>query len=532
MSPNDLPVAAPRRRRSARVRSWSRAGLIAVVCAGLVIPNVALNPVTPPASAAPSTPNIVVILTDDQPKGMIETMPVLRDYVVPTSTTFANAVTPTSVCCPSRTSLLTGKYSNESGVYGINRKKFGGYKVFQAKGNQHESVPVKLNNAGYATGLFGKYLNGYRIDSGEPRPPGWNRWTATVENDGGNKYTDYRYTADAPDLALAESAGAPTYEQRSQGEYVTSHMGKAAVDFIEEVPSEVPLFAVYTPYAPHAPFTPEPKFAGAGVKPPGKERPDSEKNVSEEPHWVQVQPKKAKVEGMEPRAVWRKQTAVLRSVDEQVGLIIEALERTGRWENTLLVFTSDNGYAFGQNRVTSKNNPYRPSSEVDLIVRYPGQQEAAQNGDLVTANVDVAATLLTAAGLPNSTSGLPLGTSGGRLGIPMMGTWNKMRGRKRPPYCGWRTTDELFVRYGSKEEEYYNYRIDPGGKENLIPIEPVAKKGKKGKKKPARIKKLNRKQRLYAARAAELRALAAAACTNPSPDFGPSFDKPTWKYKY
>ena len=513
---------------NARGRPWSRVGLVGLVAVALVVPNVALNTATPAASTPPSTPNIVVILTDDQPKGMLEAMPVLSKFVVPSSTTFEKAITPTSVCCPSRTSLLTGKYSNESGVFGVAPKKFGGYKVFQQKGNQYATLPVKLKDAGYATGLFGKYLNGYDIESGDPRPPGWNRWTAMVDKGSKNKYTKYRYTTDAEGLALADSAGAPTYVTHSEGQYVTTHMGQETINFIEEVPDETPLFAMFTPYGPHAPFTPEPRYAGAGINPPWNKTPDTEKDVSDKPRWVQKQPKKAKVEGMAPRTVWRKQTATLRSIDDQVAMIIEALERTGRWENTLLVFTSDNGYAFGQNRATSKNNPYRPASEVDLIVRYPGQQEARTNRDLVTANVDVAATLLTAAGLTNSTSGLPLGSSGDRLGVPMMGSWNKMRGRKRPPYCGWRSADELFVRYGSKEEEYYNYRTDPGGKKNLIQIEPITKKGK-GK---TRVKKLPRKQRMNAARAAELRALAASACTNLSPDFGPSFDKPTWKYKY
>lgn len=520
----DLDRATRRRGRSAR-----RGVLAGILCVGVVAPASLTGPLSSTATASPTTPNIVVILTDDQPKGMLATMPFLQSNVLPVSTRYEKAVVPTSVCCPSRSSLLTGRYSNETGVFGINPAKFGGYKVFQQNGNQNNTVAVKLAGKGYATGLFGKYLNGYRIASGESRPPGWNRWNAITEGPaGGNKYTNYEYTADAPGLALEDTENAPSYPTPSAGQYSTTQMGDAATGFIDEVPAGQPLFAMYTPYAPHAPFTPEPKYAGSGVAPSWKKIPSAEKDVKDKPRWVQKQPKKIRMHGMAPREVWRKQTAVLRSVDDQVANIVSALKRTGRWDNTLLVYTSDNGYAYGQNQLTQKNNPYRPSSEVDLFVKYPYQNSMELNRDLVTPNVDVAATVLAAAGHTNTTSGLPLGSSGERAGIPMMASWTRVRARKRPPYCGWRTKNELFIRYGSKEEEYYNYATDPGGKKNLLRIVQKPPKGK-----PAAPKTpLTPKEKKNATRAAALRSMAAAACTNLSPDFGPSFSKPTWKYKY
>lgn len=512
-----------------RARSRRRAVVAGVLCVGVVAPIALTGPLANTATASPTAPNIVVILVDDQPKGMLETMPFVRQNVLPVSTSYEKAVVPTSVCCPSRSSLLTGRYSNETGVFGIKKSKFGGYPVFQKNGNQHNTVAVKLSNEGYATGLFGKYLNGYRVRPGESRPPGWNRWTAITEGPrGGNKYTKYEYTADAPGLPLADSKDAPTYAHMNGGRYSTTHMGQAATEFIDEVPADQPLFAMYTPYAPHTPFTAEPKYAGTGVFPSWKKSPSVEKDIKDKPRWVRKQPKNVRMDGKAPRQIWRKQTAVLRSVDDQVASILSALKRTGRWDNTLLVYTSDNGYAYGQNNVTNKNNPYRPSSEVNLYVKYPHQSSANINRDLVTPNIDVAATVLTAAGRTNDTSGVPLGASGGRSGIPMMASWTRLNGRKRPPYCGWRTKDELFIRYGSKEEEYYNYATDPGGKRNLL---QMAQKLKKGQAAPPK-KGLTAKQKVDARRAAVLRANSAAVCTNLSPDFGPSFAKPTWKYKY
>ncbi len=524
MSARSTDTNPPSRTRGLRV--VRRASMAGVLCAGVMAP-LSVVAASTSADAASSAPNIVIILTDDQPKGMLATMPYLQSNIVPVSTYYSKAVVPTSVCCPSRSSLLTGLYSNQTGVFGVTPNKYGGDRVFDANGNQHRTIAVKLQNDGYATGLFGKYLNGYQPSAGTARPPGWNRWSTITEGTGGgNKYTNYEFTADEPGLELADTSNAPTYPQLSNGSYSTTHMGDATTDFIKEVPAEKPLFAMYTPYAPHAPYTPEPKYAGTGVLPPWKKVPSLEKDVSDKPRWVQKQPKKITMDGIAPRLVWQKQTATLRSVDDQIANIVNALKQTGRWENTLLVYTSDNGYAYGQNNVTNKNNPYRPASEVDLYVRYPNQDYRAANSNLVTPNIDVAATVLGAAGLPNSTSGLPLSSTNQRTGIPMMASRTGLKKGKRPPYCGWRTANELFIRYGSKEEEYYNYDTDPGGKENLLRIIEQPAKGKPAKPLPP----MTAEEKRNAKRAGVLRRHAAAACTNLTPDFGPSFAKPTWKY--
>lgn len=535
-----------------------RSGMAGLMCVAVMAP-VSIASTAAPSNAAPTKPNIVIILSDDQPKGMLATMPQFRSQVVPVATSYTKAVVPTSVCCPSRTSLLTGLYSNQTGVFGVTPAKYGGYEVFEARGNQNRTIAVKLQEDGYATGLFGKYLNGYQPTSGTPRPPGWNRWNTITEGQpGGNKYTKYEYTSDSPEakvpetqnpdletpdptppdvtppdatppeLALEDTLDAPTYVHSGEGMYSTTQMGAATSDFIDEVPADQPLFAMYTPYAPHSPFIAEPKYAGTGIYPSWTKPPGDEKNRDDKPKWVRKQPKKLKLDHTNPRTVWRAQTATLRSVDDQVADIIATLKRTGRWDNTLLVYTSDNGYAYGQNHVTAKNNPYRAASEVDLFVRYPGQESSRTNSNLVTPNIDVAATVLSQAGVANSTSGLPLELTGDRSGIPMMGSSAKLRNRQRPPYCGWRTPTELFIRYGSKEEEYYDYATDPGGKSNLLrpPLNPKKVKPRK------KFRKLERARLRDAQRAIALREKATLACTDLTPDFGPSFSKPTWKYKY
>lgn len=467
-------------------------------------------------------PNIVVILTDDQPKGMLPAMPNLLQDVVPNATTYTTAVVPTSVCCPSRSSLLTGKYSNETGVFGTTPKKYGGWKTFADNGNEDKTIAVTLSEAGYATGLFGKYLNGYDPSTGDLRPPGWNRWNALVDSSP-NKYDDFSFTADEPGLPLEESLDQPIRTLPNFGSYSTTLMGEATASFIEEVPEDQPLFAVYTPYGPHAPFTPEPQYAGTGIEPPWSKADITETDVSDKPKWVRKQRAKARVDGMTPQRAFKRGSATLRSVDDEVGRIVQTLKDTDRWDNTLLVFTSDNGFAYGQNRVVQKNNPYRPASEVDLIVKYPDQQTAKVSQRLVTPNIDVAATALLAAGLPNSTSGDHLDSITERAGIPVMGSVTKIRNARRPPYCGWRTESELYVKYATKEEEYYDYRIDPEGKRNLL--RPPAKKGNP-KRKPGAKRTVQVKPRVVM-RVATLHALAAEACVDLTPDFG-TFDYPHW----
>jgi len=123
---------------------------------------------------AATRPNIVLILTDDQRWDTLWSMPVVRRLLVDHGVTFANAFVTNSDCCPSRSTILTGNYSHTTGIY-VNRPPHGGAVDFHRYGDDRSTIATWLHDAGYHTGLVGKYLNGYH---GRFIPPGWDVWNA------------------------------------------------------------------------------------------------------------------------------------------------------------------------------------------------------------------------------------------------------------------------------------------------------------------------------------------------------------------
>src|SRR5438105_11408792 len=126
----------------------------------LIVPSLALG--TKPVAAATSQPNVVIIMSDDQRWDTVNStyMPMLTDLVVPNGITYTNSFVPNPLCCPSRTSTLTGDYSDTTGVW-TNVGPFGGFDGFNGHDNQGKTIAMDFHTAGYRTGLIGKYLNGY-----------------------------------------------------------------------------------------------------------------------------------------------------------------------------------------------------------------------------------------------------------------------------------------------------------------------------------------------------------------------------------
>jgi hypothetical protein len=152
------------------------------------------------ASRSPSpAPDIVLILTDDQRWDELGQMPNVRRLLIDRGIRFTNGFVVNSICCPSRSTILTGQYSHSTGVYKTGGA-YGGYKAFR----DASTVATWLHDAGYRTGLFGKYLNGYedtRI------PPGWDRWFAFQQNDRANYYYDYEANDQGDRPRVREHAG-------------------------------------------------------------------------------------------------------------------------------------------------------------------------------------------------------------------------------------------------------------------------------------------------------------------------------------
>src|SRR5215203_2040439 len=125
-------------------------------------------------AAAAERPNIVFVMADDMPGRLWSTMPALRDRVGAQGVRFRNAYVTQSLCCPSRATVLTGKYPHNHGITG-NESPNGGEPEFRSTGQDLDTVATRVRAAGYRTALIGKYMNGY---TGEYVPPGWSYWYA------------------------------------------------------------------------------------------------------------------------------------------------------------------------------------------------------------------------------------------------------------------------------------------------------------------------------------------------------------------
>ena len=442
--------------RTARLR----AAVVATLAAAAVLALTAASPsqaspsgltgARPAVVAAPGQqPNVVVIMTDDQPLERLETMPNVRALLQDRGVTFTHSLVPTSSCCPSRTTMLTGRYSHETGIY-TNRAPGGGWSAFHASGQEQSTLATWLNDAGYRTALAGKYLNDFALSDPGYVPPGWDRFAGLLD---GGYYYNYN-------LRVRDSSGVSdvTYGNEAS-DYSTDVLASYATQFIEATPAGTPLFMMFTPLAPHAPFTPAPIDVGT-VPRVYPDAPDiNEKDMSDKPAWMRSAPRITR--GLiTSRTARQKET--LRAVDRAVGQILTALGP--RAARTLFVFTSDNGLMLGSHRQFGKNLPHARSSEVPLIMRWDGHLFPGSTDQRLALNLDVTATILDAAGVRHPTSGLSLLRPVARDGTVLEGAATDWR----PAYCAWRTTRWLYVEYsGNRGRELYDYRTDPYELNNL-----------------------------------------------------------------
>jgi N-acetylglucosamine-6-sulfatase len=357
---------------------------------------------TPRAAAAEASPNIILILTDDQDVQLAsgDYMPRVKKLLVEQGVSFTNFFVPLSLCCPSRTTILRGQYPHNTGVL-TNNLPNGGFEKAYASGIESATVATILHDAGYRTALLGKYLNGYP-ETASPTyiPPGWDEWYSPSA---GNPYTEYNYT-------LNENGRLRAYGE-TPADYLTDVMRDRAADFIQRAAAspKQPLFVYFATYAPHEPFTPAPRHSSLfpNVTAP---RPPSfnEEDVSAKPEFIRRRPPltPAQIAGIDED--YRNRVRSLQSVDEAVAAMLDALAATGRLSNTYVFFTSDNGFHMGEHRLMpGKYTPYETDIHVPLIVRGPGVPAGVVRSQLAVS-LDLAETFADLAGVP------PLPFSDGR----------------------------------------------------------------------------------------------------------------------
>lgn len=411
----------------------------------------ALAPAPGAASAPPATrPNVVFIMLDDVPSGMLDAMPAVQRLLQDRGVTFRNGMVPTSLCCPSRASTLTGRYAHTTGVYTNRNDGYGGWAAFRRW--EPKTIAAEMQRAGYRTALVGKYMNGFGFSTPGRSyvPPGWSSFVAFHGRPG-------YYNYDLSGTVQEQRGDNPT-------DYSTDVLTNYAVDAVRATPANQPLFLYYAPYAAHAPYIPAPRYVDTW-RPEPLDASANEADMSDKARFMQRKPL---VDLNRQVQIQQRMHETLRSVDDGVQNIVNALGN--RLDNTLVVLMSDNGYLLGGHRLTGKNFPYARSTNVPMVMRFDGRIDPGSTSYRVMLNIDLAATIADAAGVSQRGMEGMSYFSRPRQGtvLEQMASVRPGIHKSHPAYCGYRTRRWLFVEWsGNKGRELYDYRSDPYELRNL-----------------------------------------------------------------
>ena len=325
--------------------------------------------------------NFVFILSDDERTQGNAVMHDVNRLLAKHGVTFSNFDVTTSECGPSRASILTGQYSHHTGVM----DNFGphGYPAFAGTSD----LANWLHRAGYETALVGKYLNDYSLDGHNAIPPGWDDWQA-MDSVPLEKYYDYK---------VNENGKIVHYGSRP-ADYSTTVLTKQALAFLRS--ARRPFFLYFAPVAPHLPAIPAPQDIGKLDSLPTFRTPAvNQLNISSEP-WASYHSRSLSEGGIAyTQDVRRHQLESLLSLDRSVKQIVDTLAKRHELRRTVIVYTSDNGFLWGEHRLGGKLWPYRASTHVPLIVRTPWTTANGTFNNEPVLNIDFASTIAELAGI-------------------------------------------------------------------------------------------------------------------------------------
>jgi arylsulfatase A-like enzyme len=380
---------------------------------------------TPPPAAA--RPNIVFIMTDDHAAHAISAYgskvnktPNL-DRLATEGALFSSVFATNSICTPSRATILTGQYSHLNGVTMFNRFD-----------SARMTVARLLQQGGYHTGMIGKWHLG-------SDPQGFDRWEIFPGQ--GEYYDPVLYTA--------------TSEKKYTGRYATDVVTDLGIAFIEGRPKDKPFFLMLHHKAPHRPWQPTHEhgaaFSARTIPEPATLWDDyatrtdalheNKQRIANDltPQDLKQDPPAGLTGDALTR--WKYQRymqdylATVQSVDDSVGRVLEALDKAGLTKNTVVIYTSDQGFFLGDHGLYDKRFMYEESIRMPFLVRWPAGLAPATRVGTMVLNVDFAPTFLDLAGLP------PSPAMQGRSIVPIL--------KGRAP-ADWRTA------------MYYRYYHDPG----------------------------------------------------------------------
>jgi arylsulfatase A-like enzyme len=361
---------------------------MAVVTAATLAGALMLNDRPGSAAQGADPRNVLVVMTDDQRlSDLAKAMPRTKKRIGKKGVIFRNAYATFPLCCPSRATYLTGQYTHNHGVVS-NLPPDGGIQAF----DDSATTAVTLDAAGYRTGWVGKYLNGYRaLTRDKPLyvPPGYDWWRAAALVS-----RMFGWTQVIGDRLKRWG--------RRARDYQTDVYARQAVRFLRDSASGgEPFFLTIAPFAPHienrsGAAKQNPRSAPRHRREFAKEklpRPPSfnEADVSDKPSFVQTDPPLDADDRRRERDHYRSRLRSMLAVDDLVVRVLEELRRRGLTDDTLIIFTSDNGYLFGEHRLAGKSFVYDESTKVPLLMRGPGVGRRVVTAPV--GNVDLAATI-------------------------------------------------------------------------------------------------------------------------------------------
>lgn len=452
-------------------------------------------------------PNIVLVTTDDEALVDMRWMPKTRKLLTTHGLTFTNFLSPHPLCCPARAEILTGQFAQNNGVLN-NQAPYGGFTALDST----STLPVWMHEAGYTTAFMGKYLNGYGRDNPHDVPAGWDSWQGS-----------YRGVYDYTHVALNENGTLNRYPDYYQTDLYSALTEKLVPELAAR---HRPFFIWQSQVSPHIECVPgrdRPGHGCWGIPPPPRRYAGrfaslpvpalrdpafDERNVSDKPSFISRRHPLTHQQIAYVKRLFRSRIEGLQAVDDSVVRTVDALRKAGVLDKTIIIFTSDNGYLFGQHRYVGKTVGYEQSLRVPMIIWGPGIPQG-QERHQTALTVDLAPTILALAGArpglvedgrnllriihdPTAPGWKDVLIQAGPLGptIDPMWTYRGVR-THRYTYVDWEYTGE---------KELYDRRKDPYELHNVA-----------GERAYARV------QSNLAATLAELRDCAGAQCRHPLP---------------
>lgn len=403
--------------------------------------------------------NVVLILSDDERSDGSSVMKNVQTLLADRGVTFTDAHVTTSMCAPSRASILTGQYAHHTGV----TDNFGPHS-FPAFTEASNDLAVWMHRAGYQTGLVGKYVNAYTAPSVHHAvPPGWDDWQVM---DSVPMEAYYNYSIN--------DNGHLVHYGNKPSDYSTTVLANKAVQFIKG--AHRPFFLYFAPVAPHLPAIPAPgdqkKLENiAPIHSPNF----NQRNIGKMPWRAWHKDMLSAAAQLYINHVRIRQEESLLALDRSVRSVVQALKARHELNRTVILYTSDNGFLWGEHRLGGKVWPYQESTHVPMIVRAPWTTGPGRNNQPVL-NIDLAPTISELAGVK---PGLP---EDGRSFVPLLHgekvPWRHafleeylgkdlLHAGGPPPYVAVQTRRNLYVEYKNGWRELYNLKKDPWELNNI-----------------------------------------------------------------